>query len=190
MGAIIGVDLSLRSTGVAILSDSDGELTWLVKSSGHRGDSLALRADRVKAIADRVVELACVEVALGGAVDLIVVEAPSYNTAGGSTHDRSGLWWIVVAALREIAPVATVPPSSRAKYATGNGHATKGAVVRAMTKIFPAWLGNDDEADALALACMGARWLGRPLELSLSTDQRDAYSSKGIEWPVTEGALL
>lgn len=188
MGTVAGVDISMTSTGIAVINEAGLELTWPVKAQGHRGDTIPQRLHRLRSIAYRT-HAHLVE--LGMPFDLIVVEAPSYNQPGGSTHDRSGLWWLVVHALEGIAPIATVPPSTLKKYATGNGSASKTQMATAARLLFPQLTlrepVTDDEVDALYLAEIGSRRLGRPIGSAFSEKQSEAFASTGIEWPALEG---
>ena len=70
-----------------------------------------------------------------------------------------------------------VPASSRAKYATGRGNAGKDEVLLAVSRRYPhAPIVNNDQADAVALAAMGARLLGEPIEDSLPKTHLDALA--------------
>ena len=84
--------------------------------------------------------------------------------------------------------VATVAPSTRAKYITGDGRAKKDVVLAFAIEQYVRESGprivNDDVADATGLAAMGARHLGEPLEVrSISDDQLAAMD--GAKWPTT-----
>ena len=70
-----------------------------------------------------------------------------------------------------------VPPSCRAKYATGKGNAGKDEVLLAASRRYPhaPIVGNDD-ADAVVLAAIGARLLGEPVEDSLPKTHLDALA--------------
>ena len=141
---VLGVDLSLTSTGLA-----DGARSWLLKTTGHRGDSLASRATRLAGIRDGVLAAAA------GAA-LVVVEGPSLGQARQSgVHDRSGAWWHVVGALLAAGiPVAEVPPASLKRYAVGKGNASKDQVLVAAVRRLPGFDGGNDQADASWLAAM------------------------------------
>ena len=66
------------------------------------------------------------------------------------------------------APILTVPPPTRAMFATGRGNAGKDEVLAAAIRRYPAWgIAGNDIADATVLAAIGARLLGHPLEESL-----------------------
>jgi crossover junction endodeoxyribonuclease RuvC len=151
----MGIDLSLTCTGIAFMAN--GVLkTHTIVSSGKADASLLERHDRMIWI------LASTELyAIGAKPRLVVIEGPSYGSRGGHAHDRSGLWWRVVGAMRRRSvPVVEVPPTCRAKYATGNGRAGKDEVLHAARKRW-GYEGTDyNEADAVILAAMGARHLG------------------------------
>jgi len=150
---IIGLDLSLSSTGVGC-SLGWTELIRVTAPAGFRFSRLR----RIKA--------AVMEHARGA--DLVVVEGPSFASKSGSQtghHERAGLWWFVMdavdgAGLRWL----EVPPTSLKKYATGKGNAGKDEVLAAAVRRFPAVeVRGNDEADALWLAAIGADLLGDPM---------------------------
>ncbi len=167
---VAGLDISLTGTGIATAGG-----TTRVPTTGRRADSLAVRRNRIKLISSIVLT----EV---GDVDLVAVEGPvSYSQPGGSTWDRAGLWWQIVDGLigRDI-PVAVIPPTCRAKYATGSGASRKVAVLEAAQRRYGAILPSDDEADALILRAMGLHFLGQPL-----TDVPPGHEVAlvGCQWP-------
>lgn len=164
---VVGVDLSLRSTGVATAKG-------------------CLRIQPAKGLAGvarlRVIRAAVAEHTAGA--DLVVVEGPSYGSNGGLAHERGGLWWLVVERLDALGRrVAVAAPSVRAKYATGKGNAGKDEVLAAAVRRFPslAFTGND-EADALWLCALGHEALGSPI-VALPAVQRAAAGK--LTW-VTE----
>lgn len=174
MTAATGLDLSLTSTGVCIL---DGEAAALhTVTSRPAGDGWAARRSRLLTITSRLV-------ALAWDADLVVVEGPAYSKTTGAQHDRAGLWWMVVNALySQGCRVAVVPPTSRAKYATGKGNSGKDAVLAAAVRRYT-WvpIGGNDEADATILAAMGRRFLGSPVDDPLPAVNRGAMA--GGAWP-------
>lgn len=183
MTVVIGLDLSLTSTGIAGVRSpgSPGTISAMVtcvKSKGSVAATLDDRARRLDALAAEIT---------GQVVDvhpdLVLVEGPSYGSQTGSQHDRSGLWWIVVMGLRELGyQVVEVPPSCRMKYATGKGNAAKDAVLAAVVRRYAGVeVTGNDEADALVLAAMGARWLGHPIEDSLPQTHLAAMAK--VQWP-------
>ncbi|MFG2225351.1 hypothetical protein [Streptomyces sp. NPDC048644] len=167
---VAGLDISLTGTGIATTGG-----TTRVPTKGRRKDSIADRHARMRHITDTVLT----EV---GDVDLACVEGPSHHSVGGSSWDRGGLWWLIVSSLcaRDI-PVAVVPPTSRAKYATGKGNSRKAVVLDAAQHRYGAVLDTDDEADALILRAMGLHHLGQPLA-EVPDGHRAALA--GCQWPV------
>lgn len=166
---VAGIDVSLTGTGIATTGG-----TLLIPTTGKRADNLVTRHRRLAGIARTVLEAV-------GHVDLAVIEGPSHHSIGGSTWDRGGLWWLIIDGLldREI-PVATVPPTCRAKYATGNGAARKTAVLEAARTRYGQPYPNDNEADAAILRAMGLDRLGQPLA-AVPAGHRVALN--GCEWP-------
>ena len=181
---VAGVDLSLTSTGIARARFEAELMTSVVRrieSKGKAGASLRDRATRI----ERLVQTVFDETHDAG---LVVVEGPSYGSAresSGSRHDRSGLWWRTVdAILADGRDVVEVPPSVRAKYATGAGNAGKDAVLAAAVKRYPLWdITGNDVADAVILAAMGARHLGHPID---SLPQLHLSAMTKVRWPATD----
>src|SRR4051812_29844005 len=83
---IIGIDLSLRATGVADKYD-----TWTIETSGKKHDDYATRAQRISYIVYRIRD----DFIAGKNVALAVIEGPSYRSADPGAFDRAGLWWRV-----------------------------------------------------------------------------------------------
>lgn len=163
--AVIGLDLSLTSTGVAVNERVSKLLT--AKATGTK---------RLRTITDHVI-LTCFEEQPA----LVCIEGPSYGSKGGHEHERGGLWWMVAEALdfREY-PYAVVAPAALKKYATGKGNAGKDEMIVATCRRFPGFAGGNDEADALWLAAMGADYLGAPL-VSMPAANRAALDK--VQWP-------
>lgn len=177
--SVLGLDLSLRSTGLARVRSTGACYTWIIGSRGKRADTLVMRADRIADLAGLITA------GVMFSDRLVVLEAPSYGQLGGSTWDRAGLWWAVVLKLSRInMPVAMVAPTTVKKWATGSGKAAKGDVQKAMAGLYPgAHLKTSDEADALAMAHLGAFYRGfEPPILEHHTRKTMA----AVKWP--EGA--
>lgn len=165
---IVGLDLSLTATGRAAYCPQRNEFVCsTVGSKGKRSDTYAMRGARLADLKDRIVQWS-ISVGLYHP-ELVVIEGPSIGSVNGSQHDRSGLWWMVVSDFqaRDI-PVLVVPPKTRAKYATGNGNSGKDVVLAHVIERYADntkdRIKNDNEADAIVLAAMGARFLGIPQE--------------------------
>lgn len=160
MAYILGVDPSLTSTGIAWLDTDSGEwVTERVRTSKHDGT----RADywsRMRMIGGAVKARAFD----GVPVDLVVIEGLA--TYGHNAGLLAALWWQIVGPLEaDGVEVVAVAPATRAKYASGSGRASKSDVLAAVRATYPAAdVPGHDIADACALAALGARLKGFPVE--------------------------
>jgi Holliday junction resolvasome RuvABC endonuclease subunit len=172
---VLGLDLSLTSTGIAYL-DGDNIHTGILKSA-NKGPAVTDQRKRLQDITAAVWKYVG---SVGGPPDLAVIEGPSYGSKGAGTWDRAGLWWMVVdSCIGNYIPVAIAPPACRARYATGKGNADKDLVLAETVRRFDRILRND-EADALILAAMGADHLGRPL-VTMPATHRTGLDK--VAWP-------
>ena len=82
-----------------------------------------------------------------------VIEGPSFGSKGAGQHERAHLWWELAGLLDELCrDVIEVPPTNRAKYATGKGNAGKDEVLAAVVRRYPdVNVTNNNEADSLVL---------------------------------------
>lgn len=176
---VIGIDPSLTSTGVAVIDADLHITTHRVESAPPkraRGDktppSLLERRERIRIIVDQATALV---LPWHSRVDLAVIEGPSYGSVGAGQWERGWLWGALVdrLAIAEV-PVAVVPPTVRAKWATGSGAAGKSPVAVHLSRMWPdldASL-SDDEWDAVTLASIGAQHLALlPVELARHREQ-------------------
>lgn len=175
MVAVLGVDPSLVMTGLAC---SDG-LHLYVRRVGTQPSppTVGGKLYRLRYIVEQVLAFAPSEC-------MTVIEAPvvAHGGAGGGLFDRSGLYWMLIDRLWERGPVVSVQPATRAIYAAGNGNASKEEVLESMRSRPPGISIKDDNiADALALAAMGARWLDRPFDGDLPFKVLRAMSTPN--WP-------
>jgi crossover junction endodeoxyribonuclease RuvC len=178
--SVAGVDLSLTSTGLARVYGGGPLAEWSVQRVESKGLATATLADRAARLS-RLRETICDWVA---AADLVVIEGPSFGQARqGGQHDRAGLWWLVVDdLLARGVPVAEVTPAGRMKYATGKGNSKKDDVLAAAVRRYlDVPIQGNDIADAVLLAAMGARHLGRPVEKSLPLKQLEPMDA--VRWP-------
>lgn len=202
---VAGIDLSLTDSGVAVLrgDDLDGRPfvrsipsspirsnTRMVKGKMQPWASLLDRRNRIQAIVARVAEAALA--GYDAEVDdapLFVIEAPLYGSSTGSSQvlERAWLFGLTAHVLFKHGLVIEVENGKHKLYATGSrstpaGQTSKSATLAAMPRLFPQIVVvNDNVADALALAAMGARALGHPREPS---PQRVTPSAlNGIDWP-------
>jgi len=178
---IVGLDLSLTATGIAVLDDRDGIRVSAVGSKGAKDATIAQRVARLDDLERAIINR------LGNDVDLVVIEAPSFGQMRQSgEHLRAGLWWRLVSLIENtIAPVAEVPPATLKKYATGKGNATKDAVLLATARRFPTVdVTTNDEADALWLCAAGAQVFNQPI-VDVPLVHLEALDK--VVWPHLEG---
>jgi crossover junction endodeoxyribonuclease RuvC len=170
---VLGLDLSLASTGLATYSSELGYQTRALKPPTRRSHG----HDRLEWL------LQTVESEFRHA-HLVVVEGPSYGSANRGQrghHERAGLWWLVTHALwLRMSQVAVAPPAAVKRYATGKGNASKDTVLREVTRRFADFHGGNDEADALILAALAAEHLGHPI-VEMPAAHRTALTA--VEWP-------
>jgi crossover junction endodeoxyribonuclease RuvC len=165
---IIAIDPSLTATGVAVLSPWEADPFWRVKTIRSAApvappDPALAQIKRMERIVQELrlwITTSIVRPTFG------VIESPAFSKNGGMSHERAGLWWMLYQSLAgyEI-PVITVKPNLRSKYATGNGNAGKDEVLLAASRRYPGVpMTNNNEADAVVLAAMGARLMGHPID--------------------------
>lgn len=185
----VGLDLSLTGSGIATIGLETGHVALSVVETAPDGDDLAAVLDRLAAALQGIASRVPAERAL------VVVEAPSHGSRHGKAHERAGLWWRTVAYLHHSGHLlAQAYPRTRAKYAAGHlpvKNSRKGPdkreIVAASKAEFPhLTLSNDNIADAFALARMGARHLGSPID---PTTRQRVESVAAVRWPdsTTEG---
>jgi crossover junction endodeoxyribonuclease RuvC len=138
----MGLDLSLTSTGISM-----NEITSVIqpKSKG---------AERLSDVTRRILH-ECLENEIG----CVLVEGYSFASRSGQAFSIGELGGSVRMTLWECnIPFIEIPPTSRAKFATGRGNASKGEVISAVSaktgKIFTG-AGGNDECDAWVLEQMG-----------------------------------
>jgi hypothetical protein len=131
MTLVVGVDSSLTGTGRAVVDGGKPLGVNVLRSTGKRADTVPQRQQRIRDLADRVTGWGRTQLVADwpavGVVrpDLVVIEGPSHASRGGSPWDRAGLWWAILVRWQGV-PVAVVPPSCRAKWATGEGQCRQG----------------------------------------------------------------
>ncbi len=166
---VIGLDLSLTSSGVACNAGWSDTIRTPAKLRGHL---------RMAHIRDTIREFTT-------NADLVVVEGPSYGNQGAQRqsghHERAGLWWLVTHDLwRRQVPLAVASPASVKKYACGRGNAGKDEVLVAVCRRFDWFDGNNDAADAVILAALGAEHAGMAM---VAMPQVNRAALDGVQWP-------
>lgn len=143
MESILGLDLSLTSTGFSF-GNKQGTL-----SSAKRG------VERLDDIANQLTDL----LSQLSTRPTVILEGYSFASRNSQAHAIGELGGVVRLTLfRAGIPFIDVPPTCRAKFATGRGNASKNEVISAIsarTGIVWSGKGADDEADAWILEEMG-----------------------------------
>lgn len=178
---VVAIDLSLTSTGFAVWEEGRGIVRF-----GHIAMKLTPpktvegHLDRFERLANEIADM--VQLNLH---DVVVIEGLSMHSKSSSLDKIIGNWWIVVREFVRIVmhPIVLVTPTQRAKYATGKGNAGKGEVMLAAARRYPdVAMSNNDEADAVLLAAMGARAFGFPIEQSLPATHLEPIGK--IDWGI------
>lgn len=183
---IIGVDPSLTCTGVAAIGRPGAGVhdTWSVRSLGQDAPTYEDRADRLTHLQRGFVDVLddfCEDWPSGPL--LLVIESRDFQTPGKAGHatDRAGLSWLFVVAARAYgARIAAVAPSQLKVYATGRGNADKPEIRPEVEERYGFYVRNDDEADAVTLAAMGAHAMGAPL---VDVPPSHARALTAVAWP-------
>lgn len=160
---IAGIDLSLTSTGVAVIRSPERVETATVTSKPPAAgtETVRTRFERMEKITAEILDLV-------DDADVVGIESPAYGMRNaGKIHDRSGLWWWIVGKIEARGvPVVEVSPPSRMMYATGKGNAGKDLVlISAAATYKQAEITGNDVADAVVIAAMVSRLAGQPIEL-------------------------
>lgn len=142
----MGLDLSLTSTGYSINGKTG---TISVKSKGP---------ERLYDIREDIKNIIYTN-----SIQLVVVEGYAFSARNSQSHKIGELGGVIRLLMYEMdVPFVEVPPTSRAKFATGKGNAAKSEVISsisARTGITWSGSGADDECDAWVLEQMGKAFL-------------------------------
>ncbi|MEU3447207.1 hypothetical protein AB0H29_08250 [Streptomyces thermolilacinus] len=164
---VIGLDLSLTSTGVAL---PDGT-TYRIKTRDKDGDRrlLHIRADIREDLAEHRPHLVVIE------------DLPRHALGAGVTAMVHG---VVRAELADASvPYALVVPATLKAFACDNGRAEKAELAAAAYLAAGVEFGSDpggDQCDAWWLRAAGHDWAGQPL-FGLPQAQRDRLTK--VKWP-------
>ena len=161
----VGIDPSLSGTAIAIIDDTGGLRVERFATEPAAGHAATVRR------LNRIERWLCGRLEDLGRIDLqVAIEGPAFMSQNGKAHERAGLWWRLYtrAALYADPAPFVIPPKTLKKYATGKGNADKDSVLLAVSRRYPGWAGSsNDEADALVLAAIMARYDGHPIEKTL-----------------------
>jgi len=169
----MGLDLSLTSTGVSV-----GGKTFSIKSK-LRG------IQRLVEISEQVIESA-----KKTNPAIVILEGYSYGSKFSRAHALGELGGAVKVGLHLAGfRIVEVPPKCRAKFATGNGNASKNDVMAFMALNFPGLFAKtcgDDEYDAWVLEQMGYAQIG---ECSFRWSNSQLLGLKRVDWSPLYEAL-
>lgn len=159
---VLGLDLSLTATGVAL---PDGRVQLLRPPSCCNRGMRRLRWFRQKIQPMLTVNR----------VDWVYVEGYSFGSRNSHAHALGELGGVVRLAIFETPGVEyiDVPPSTLKKYATGKGNAKKELVLVEAVKRLGYQGSDDNEADALWLRALGCEHLEHPI-VEVPQNHRDA----------------
>ena len=162
----LGLDLSLTSTGYSCDGDMDA---IAIKKKG---------VERLAAIRDAVM-LACRE----HRPDVVLIEGYSFASRAGQAHSIGELGGVIRLALHEDNyTFVDIPPTCRAKFATGRGNASKAEVISAISaRTGLVWEGKgaDDMCDAWILEQMGRTHFGLSDE---EWPKKNLEALESIDW--------
>jgi Holliday junction resolvasome RuvABC endonuclease subunit len=170
---LVGVDLSLTSTGICV---------------GGRAVSIASKAKGV----ERLIEISTkvVDIASASPFRVAIVEGYSFGSKFTRAHAIGELGGAVKVALHYSGfSIVEVPPSCRAKFASGRGNAPKSEVIAAVGEISGiefSGAGADDRCDAWVLEQMGLASLG---ESKYPWSQQQLSSLEKVDWDPLYKAL-
>lgn len=193
MTILIGVDLSLFETGVALWSQARGMSVYSIKTRPPSDPERwhVIVQDIMKSIKDYRTSVAEDVVA--------VVEGPIYNSPSRSVLELAYVRAVLlyrfyldggiltidgfdpsVSRLGYVKECSGVSPSKLKLYISGNGKATKQRVMANVRNILNVSVDNHNEADAVALLAMAMDRYGVALA-KLPDIQRKAL--EGLHWP-------
>jgi crossover junction endodeoxyribonuclease RuvC len=145
--SILGLDLSLTSTGWA----TNGKTGFISVKTKESQRLMEIRSE-------------ILNVTLTNEIRAAVIEGYAFGARNSQAHKIGELGGVIRLALFEAGiPYVEVPPTSRAKFATGRGNAAKTEVISAVsarTGIIWVGKGADDMCDAWLLEEMGWTSLG------------------------------
>lgn len=184
MTTVLGIDPSLTNTGLAVIHDGVPVRRHSIGWSGHNGASYDEREERIVSLVNSIT--AWIK-ETGVVADLAVIEGPIYHGKMlPSQHDRAGAWWGFYSQLRRKlkVPRAVCSPTTRARWATGHGHAEKKDVLTTVRAWYPSVkVLNDDIADAVVLGLIGTMKLDRSIRMPFLVKERHYEGLEAVAWP-------
>ena len=158
---VVGLDLSLRGTGIAHADGSTETYISVAKEAADHGVA------RIVEIRDHVMA------AVPHDVELVMMEGLAFDSHDTHRWNAQLAGVVRVGLYDSDAAFMLVAPGTLKKYATGNGHASKYEVIQAAERRLHYEGASDDEADALWLRAIGWALLEQPI-VELPQLNRDA----------------
>lgn len=158
---IIGIDPSLTGTGIATIDTTTGHIHTHTISTTPTSKDIKNRIHRFEKITTAIHDI----IRDGDTPTLIAIEGPSYGSHSAGTWDRAGLWWHIANHAALGINIIEIPPATRCRYATGKGNAAKDVVMISAVRRYPAAdITDNNQADAVIIAAIGARLAGNPID--------------------------
>ena len=159
---IIGIDPSLTATGIATIDTATGHIHTHTISTTPTSKDIKNRIHRFEKITTAIRDI----IRDGDHPALIAIEGPAYGShSAAGTWDRAGLWWHIANHAALGIDIIEIPPATRCRYATGRGNAAKDVVMISAVRRYPAAdITDNNQADAVILAAIGARLAGHPID--------------------------
>jgi Holliday junction resolvasome RuvABC endonuclease subunit len=171
---ILGLDLSLRKTGVAVIWNS-GHETFLIEPPEElrEGGRLLYIERELRAVVNAYEP------------NYAVIEGYSYGSLTGqfALGEVGGIARLVLTG-NDI-PYVIVPPTSLKKYVTGNGNATKIVMALQVQRELDLSIHDDNECDAYCLAALGSHVFELDLVKFPSNDAREQIARLVRENPTS-----
>ena len=146
---LLGLDLSLTSTGYCF----DGESG--VISTGLTG------TERLEAVKDDISNLL-----IANKIECVLLEGYSFASRSGQAFSIGELGGVIRLLIHNLGiKLVEIPPTCRAKFATGKGNASKNEVISAISARTGIVWGNpgaDDKCDAWILEEMALAFMEKP----------------------------
>lgn len=191
---VAGIDPSLTSAGVAILRDGQPVHNGVTRHGYDFTGSVTFdkRTDRAIYVHNKVIQQ------IPPDADLVLIEdIPEHGMIMPSLRDRSALWTLLHATLRKNMklPVAVINPQTLKVWITGKGSSRdtgrtkyqrqkedKQLIIDTVESWWPKWTeDNDNLADALGLAAIGAFHLGESMPFEVKSRHHSALEK--VSWP-------
>lgn len=170
---LLGLDLSLTSTGYCF----DGNAG--VISTGLFG------TERLEAVNDDIKNIV-----VANQIECVLLEGYSFASRSGQAFSIGELGGVIRLSIFQLGiPLIEVPPTCRAKFATGKGNASKNEVISAVSARTGIVWGNpgaDDKCDAWILEEMGLAYFRKS---RYDWPENNLSALEKIDWSPIEGKI-